>query len=171
MTDAPPRLLVVMGVSGAGKSTVAAALAARLGWPMLEGDDLHDAASIAMLHRGEPLTDVQRLPWLERVAAWIDAQLDAGSPGVVACSALARRHRDVLRRPGVRYVHLLGDPLLLQRRVEARRHHFVSPTLLGSQFATLEPPGPDEDSVELDAADPVARQVEQVLATFDGTRA
>ncbi|MCW2923924.1 MAG: carbohydrate kinase [Thermoleophilia bacterium] len=167
MSGFVPRMLVVMGVSGAGKSTVAAALAVRLGWPMLEGDDLHDGASIAMLHRGEALTDEQRLPWLGRIASWMDEQAAIGGSGVIACSALARRHRDVLRRPGVRFVHLHGDRTLLQHRVEARRHHFASPALLGSQLATLEPPGVDEDAIDLDAADTVARQVEQVVATFD----
>jgi carbohydrate kinase (thermoresistant glucokinase family) len=149
-TDPTPTVLVLMGVSGAGKSTVAALLAARLGWDVEEGDDLHPAANVAKMAAGHPLDDADRAPWLVKVAAWIDAHLAAGRPGIITCSALERSYRDVLRRDGVVFVHLAGTREQIARRLDARRGHFMPAGLLDSQFAALEPPGPDEAALTVD---------------------
>ena len=149
MTDPDPRVLVVMGVSGSGKSTLAATVAERLGWEFAEGDDMHPAANVAKMQAGTPLTDDDRWPWLDVVATWIRAHLDAGTPGVVTCSALKRSYRDVLRAPGVVFVHVAGDPALVEQRMSARAGHFMPTSLLASQLATLEPPQPDEESADV----------------------
>lgn len=141
--------LVVMGVAGCGKSTVAAELAQRLDAVLVEGDDLHPASSVARMSAGVPLTDAERLPWLEAVRDRIGAVDADGRDAVVACSALARAYRDVLRAaPGrVRFVHLAGPADVVAARLAARAGHFLPPALLPSQLATLEPLGPDEDGV------------------------
>jgi len=144
MTDPDPRVLVVMGVSGSGKSTLAATVAEQLGWDLAEGDDMHPAANVAKMQAGTPLTDEDRWPWLDVVATWIRAHIDAGTPGVVTCSALKRSYRDVLRAPGVVFVHVAGDPGLIAERMAARSGHFMPTSLLASQLAALEPPQPDE---------------------------
>jgi gluconokinase len=158
-------VLVVMGVSGAGKSTLAAALAERLGWPFQEGDALHPAANIAKMKAGEPLTDADRLPWLDAIGAWIDGQLGRNQSGVVTCSALKRAYRDRLAkgRPGVTFVFIQLDSGRVAERMAARRGHFMPPSLLASQFAALEPPGPDEPVIVVDGAAPIVAQVEVVL--------
>ena len=140
--------LVVMGVSGTGKSTTAALLAERLGRPMIEGDDLHPAANVAAMHAGRALTDADRAPWLRAIR---DAMTAAGGSTVVTCSALRRAYRDVLRTAEgrVRFVHLVVPADELARRLAARRGHFMPATLLASQLATLEPLGPDEDGVNV----------------------
>lgn len=164
--DAVP-VLVVMGVSGSGKSTVARLLAERLDWPLLEGDEMHPPANIAKMAAGYRLTDADRGPWLARIRAWIDGQIARGEPAVVTCSALKRAYRDVLRDPRVVFVHLTGTPELLRARLVARRDHFMPAGLLDSQLADLEPPGPDEQAISLDvgAADPPAL-AEQILAAL-----
>ncbi|GAA1222734.1 gluconokinase [Kitasatospora nipponensis] len=141
-----PTLIVVLGVSGAGKSTVAALLAARLGWPFQEGDDLHSPRARAKMAAGHPLTDEDRRPWLAAIGHWMDERLRAGESGVLACSALKRAYRDVLRegRPEVRLVYLRGSRELIAARLSARLGHFFPPALLDSQFATLEEPTADE---------------------------
>ncbi|MGI8798481.1 MAG: gluconokinase [Pseudonocardia sp.] len=141
--------VVLMGVSGAGKSTVADELVAATGWAFLEGDSLHPAASRALMTTGRPLDDPDRAPWLAAVAAWIGEQEDAGRNAVVTCSALRRRYRDVLRagHPSVRFVHLAVPASALKRRLLARVGHFMPATLLASQIATLEPLQPDEPGV------------------------
>jgi gluconokinase len=144
-----PIVLVVMGVSGTGKSTVAGLLAGRLGWALAEGDDLHPAANVAKMASGQPLTDDDRWPWLDRVAAWIRGRVESGKPGVVTCSALKRRYRDKLRGPGVTFVHLAGAKELIAARMSARLDHYMPVTLLDSQFAALEPIEPDENAVVL----------------------
>lgn len=161
---APP-VLVVMGVSGSGKTTVARPLAARLGWPFKEGDDFHPPANIAKMEAGTPLDDADRAPWLAAIAAWIDGQAAAGEGGVVTCSALKRAYRDRLRdgRPQVRIVYLRGTEALIANRVARRTHHFMPPSLLASQFADLEPPAPDEHPVVVDVDQPVEAQVEEVV--------
>ncbi|SRR5579883_1437884 len=138
-------VIVVMGVSGSGKSTIAAMLAHRLHWIYEDGDWFHPESNIEKMHRGEPLTDEDRWPWLHAIAAWIDRTRQAGEHGVVACSALKRAYRDILIGPrrDVRLVFLNGDKGLIARRIAARSH-FMPPSLLDSQFATLQPPGPDE---------------------------
>ncbi|WP_456845744.1 gluconokinase [Cellulomonas sp. P5_C6] len=146
--SAPPEHLVVMGVSGTGKSTTAALLAQRLGRPMIEGDDLHPAANVEAMRAGRALTDADRLPWLQAVR---DAMTEAGGPAVVTCSALRRSYRDILRTAegGVRFVHLVVPADELARRLATRTGHFMPATLLASQLATLEPLGPDEDGVDV----------------------
>lgn len=141
-----PSVLVVMGVSGSGKTTVAALLSGRLGWAFEDGDDLHPAANIEKMHAGIPLTDDDRWPWLQAIAAWIDKRRVAGEHGVVTCSALRRVYRDLLLRgrPDVRLVYLKGDKALISRRQAARQGHFMPTSLMDSQFATLEEPGADE---------------------------
>ena len=152
----PPRkpepVLVVMGVAGSGKSSLAALLAQRLGWPLQEGDVLHPQANVDKMAAGQPLNDADREPWLRLVAAWIDARIAAGAPGIVTCSALKRAYRDVLRREGVRFVHLTGERHLLEQRMQERSGHFMPPSLLDSQLATLEAPGQDEDAIIVDIA-------------------
>jgi len=146
-----PRVLVVMGVSGSGKSTVAALLAERLGWDFAEGDAMHPQANVDKMHAGTPLTDDDRWPWLDTIRTWIDEHLDAGNPGVVTCSALKRSYRDVLRAPGVVFVHVAGTADLVGERMAARSGHFMPTSLLASQLATLELPGADEAHVTVRA--------------------
>src|SRR5579884_1235439 len=130
-------IVVVMGVSGAGKTTVGRALAAALGWPFVDADDLHPAANVEKMRRGQPLDDADRAPWLAAVASTIRSMRD----GVVACSALKRAYRDLLRvRDDVRFVYLAVDEKVLAARLAARQGHYMPPSLLPSQLATLEPP-------------------------------
>jgi gluconokinase len=146
-TTKPPSVIVAMGVSGAGKSTIAAMLAVRLGWAYEDGDWFHPPANIEKMHSGHALTDDDRWPWLEAIAAWIDAVRHAGGHGVIACSALKRAYREVLMRdrPDVQLVYLKGDRDLIARRISLREgHHFMPAALLDSQFATLEEPADDE---------------------------
>ena len=146
-----PVVVVVMGVSGSGKTTVAAMLAATMGWRFQEGDDLHPASNIEKMRGGSPLTDEDRWPWLARVAAVVDAWREEGRSGVVACSALRRAYRDVLigRRDGVALIYLRGSRETIARRMAARHEHFMPTALLDSQFATLEEPGLDERPIVL----------------------
>jgi len=137
-------VLVVMGVSGAGKSTIAALLALRLGWAYEDADWFHPPANIEKMHCGHPLTDEDRWPWLEGIAAWIDATRRASGHGVIACSALKHAYRDVLigDRPWVRLVYLKGERSLVARRIAPRQgHHFMPASLLDSQFGALQEPG------------------------------
>jgi gluconokinase len=138
--------VVVMGVSGSGKSTIASMLAQRLHWVYEDGDWFHPKSNIEKMHHGEPLNDEDRWPWLRAIAEWIDATRRAQGHGVVACSALKRAYRDVLmgNRRNVRLVFLKGDRELIARRIAARADHFMPSTLLDSQFAALEEPQTDE---------------------------
>ncbi|WP_248145774.1 gluconokinase [Microbacterium aoyamense] len=147
--------IVVMGVSGSGKSTVAAALAAALDGVYIDADDLHPAANVAKMAAGVPLTDEDRMPWLRLVGAAL-AQ-DHGGVVVVACSALRRSYRDALRNAasGVFFVHLDLDPAALSTRLAQRTDHFMPASLLASQLATLEPLEPDEEGIVIDAAAPL----------------
>jgi len=160
---APP-ILVIMGVSGSGKTTVAEELSARLGWAFKEGDALHPAANVAKMHAGAPLTDEDRLPWLERVAAWIDAQRGKKQPGVITCSALKRSYRRIIigKRPEVRLVYLRGGRDLIAEHLAGRCGHFMPASLLSSQFDALEEPDPGEDPLIIDEATPPARSPEQI---------
>jgi len=145
--------LVVMGVSGVGKSSVAAELVARTGWEFVEGDDQHPESNRLQMASGHPLDDDDRRPWLRRVAARIGELETAGRSGVVTCSALKRSYRDLLRdgHPSVRFVHLLAPPELIAQRVTARQGHYMPPSLLHSQLATLEDLQPDEPGIRMDA--------------------
>jgi gluconokinase len=143
----PPIVLVLMGVSGSGKSTVAGMLAGRLGWDLEEGDDLHPASNVAKMAEGHPLTDEDRWPWLDRIAAWIQVHTSSGIPGIITCSALRRVYRDRLSGPGVAFVHLDGSRETIANRLSSRIDHFMPQSLLGSQFATLEPLQPDENGI------------------------
>lgn len=166
MTVADVQHVVVMGVSGCGKTTVGEGLAAALGWPFDEGDRFHPAANVAKMSAGTPLDDADRWPWLEILAGRIRAAEASGTSSVLSCSSLKRRYRDLLRTgaPRVRFVHLHGDRAVLAGRLAARRGHFFPPGLLDSQLAALEPLGPDEDGVVVDVAlDPDA-QVAAALA-------
>jgi gluconokinase len=153
-----------MGVAGCGKSTLAMLLAQRLGWPFQEGDALHPQANVDKMAAGDPLDDADRWPWLRLIAAWIDARTAAGEPGIITCSALKRAYRDVLRREGVRFVHLTGSRHLLAQRMRERSGHFMPPSLLESQLATLETPGKDEAAITIDIALAPEAQVAAVLA-------
>ncbi len=159
-------VLVLMGVSGCGKSTVAGLLAGRLGWDFCEGDDLHPAENVAKMAAGIPLTDDDRLPWLRRIAAWIDAERRAGRPGVVTCSALKHRYRDVLRGPGVVFVLLDGSKDLIATRMRARHEHFMPVSLLDSQLADLERPDETEQALIVDIGPPPAAQAAQIIDTL-----
>ena len=154
-----PRV-VVMGVSGCGKSTVGALLAARLGVPFVDADDLHPQSNVAKMAAGVPLTDEDRWPWLRLVG---QSLADAPAGEVVACSALRRAYRDVLREaaPDVRFVHLAGTREQLASRLSHRLHHFMPATLLDTQLATLEAPGDDEGAVVLDVSSTPAALAEQ----------
>ncbi|HZB38633.1 MAG TPA: gluconokinase [Beijerinckiaceae bacterium] len=157
----PPSVLVLMGVSGCGKSTTGALLAGRLGWPFRDADSFHPPANIEKMSRGTPLTDEDRAPWLAAIAAWIDERLAAGAQGIVSCSALKRAYRDaiVAGRAGVRLVYLKGEKALIAKRMAARLDHFMPPALLDSQFAALEEPGADESPLVA----PVAAQPGEVV--------
>jgi gluconokinase len=164
-----PLVIVVMGVSGCGKSTVGRLLAERLGWVFQEGDDLHPTANVTKMRAGVPLTDEDRWPWLDRVAAWIDGRLAAGESGVVACSALKRAYRERLARPGgVVFVNITVDCHTLEERMAARHGHYMPAALLASQLETLEEPGTDEGVIQVDGrrlAEAVADSVLEGLAT------
>ncbi|MEC5170931.1 gluconokinase [Glaciihabitans sp. GrIS 2.15] len=149
---AKPVVLVVMGVSGCGKSTVAALLAGRLAWPFEEGDALHPQANIEKMTAGHPLTDEDRAPWLQKVAAWVEEQLDAGQSGLITCSALKRAYRDVINRrgSGIVFVYLSGTRETIAARLTARHGHYMPASLLESQFAALEEPTPDEPEITID---------------------
>lgn len=141
-----PSVLVVMGVSGSGKTTVARLVAARLGWRFQEGDDLHPAANVAKMSAGQPLTDADRAPWLHAIAGVIDGWQAAGVSGVLTCSALKHAYRTTIigTRPGVRLVYLRGSQAQVADRMAHRAGHFMPTGLLQSQFATLEEPAADE---------------------------
>jgi len=154
-----------MGVSGCGKSTVGGVLAGRLGWPLAEGDDLHPAENVAKMAAGHPLDDDDRRPWLARIREWIDGRLGAGESGIVTCSALKRRYRDVLRGDGgdVVFVYLHGTREQLLGRLTARQGHFMPASLLDSQLADLEPPQPDERAIQIDIGPAPAVQAKTIV--------
>ena len=162
-------ILVVMGVSGSGKTTVARGLAARLGWRFQEGDALHPPANVAKMAAGTSLTDEDRWPWLEAIAAVIDGWRAEGASGVVTCSALKRAYRAVLLadRPDVRLVFLSGDKALVAGRMANRKGHFMPPALLDSQYATLEPPGPEERALLADIGPPAVVVIDRLVAEID----
>src|SRR5262245_19802720 len=149
-------VVVLMGVSGSGKTTVGKILAGRLGWTFVEADDYHPAANVEKMHRGEPLTDEDRRPWLAALRLTIDRACGRGENVVLACSALKHAYQDYLEQhePAcVRYVYLHGSEELIRQRMAARKGHFMNPALLHSQFETLEPPV-EPGAIEVDIAPP-----------------
>jgi gluconokinase len=161
-----PPLLVVMGVSGSGKSTVGAALAQRLRVPFADADDFHPEANIAKMSAGHALDDHDRHPWLEAIGEWLHEH--AGSGGVMSCSALKRKYRDQLRHhePTTEFVHLDGTHEVITRRQASRPGHFMPASLLHSQFATLEPLAPDEHGVVFD----VDQGIDDIVDAYVTTR-
>jgi len=165
------RRIVLMGVAGSGKSAVGAALAGRLGAVYVDGDDLHPPENIAKMSRGEPLDDADRRPWLMRVG---ERLADPQGILIIGCSALKRRYRDLIReqaRAPVVFVHLAGTKALIAARMAERSGHFMPTSLLDSQFAALEPPGPDEDAVTVDIDKPLEALVAEIAARLAEIRA
>ena len=162
-----------MGVSGCGKTTIGLALAQQLGVPFIEGDSLHPPRNVAMMAAGTPLNDADRADWLAAIAHKLSQAAAAGQGLVVSCSALKRRYRDVLRggAPDLRFVHLHGSLSVLRQRMNERRGHYMPPSLLDSQLATLEPPEPDEAALTLDIDQPVERITEAALRWLRATPA
>lgn len=163
-----PVVLVLMGVSGCGKSTVAALLSRTLNWSFEEGDSLHPPANIEKMAAGHPLSDEDRWPWLARVAAWTEECLDAGQNGIISCSALKRSYRDIINRRGhgVEFVYLAGSKKLISERLAARHGHFMPTTLLESQFADLEEPTADEPNIRVQIGASAGEIAEHILSTL-----
>lgn len=167
-TDGAPPVVVIMGVSGSGKTTVGALLAGRLNWSFADADDFHSEANVAKMHAGIPLDDADRAPWLAAIAEQIDQWRADGRHGVVTCSALTRRYRDVIigDRPDVRLVYLKGDKSLIARRLVARHGHFMPARLLESQFETLEEPAPEERAIIIPVGAPPSTLVDEIIAAL-----
>lgn len=163
-------LVVVMGVSGSGKSTVGEALARALALPYLDGDDLHPPRNVERMAAGIALTDEDRAGWLDAIGERLAAAAAAGTGLVVACSARRRRYRDRLRQfaPALRLVHLHGPAPVIEQRLARRSGHYMPASLLGSQFAALEPPGADEPALVLDVTQPADTLVDAALAEWSG---
>lgn len=164
-------ILVVMGVAGCGKTTIARMLVERLGWRFQEGDALHPPANVAKMSAGTPLTDDDRWPWLHTIAGVMDGWRAEGASGIVTCSALKRAYRDILvdGHPDVRIVHLAGEKALIAARMAARKGHFMPTALLDSQFATLEPPGAEENPIVVDIgaeAETIVQALEEKVRVF-----
>ena len=161
-------IVVVMGVSGSGKSTVGTALAHALGWRFLDADDFHPAENVAKMAAGVPLTDDDRWPWLDRTVDALRVASAGSANAVLACSALKQAYRDRLARAvELRFVHLRGDAATIARRLAARHHRYMPATLLASQFATLEPP---LDAIDIDIRPSVAAQVRQIVDALASAR-
>jgi len=162
--------ILIMGVSGSGKSTVGRELAERLGRPFLDADDLHSPANKAKMAAGIPLTDADRAPWLRHIADWLAERRAAGEPGVLACSALKRAYRDELRvgDPDLRIAFLTGDSDLLAQRITARHGHFFPARLLQAQLADLEVPGPDEHAITVSIGQPPTKIVDSIVEVHAG---
>jgi gluconokinase len=165
-----PRRFVVMGVSGCGKSSVGSALAARLGGICVDGDDLHSSANVAKMSVGIPLTDADRWPWLDKVGQYLALAQDTA---LIGCSALKRIYRDRIREAvgaPVCFIHLTGARQTILRRMQARPDHFMPPALLDSQYATLEPPGPDERAITVDIGQPLNAVVAAIIIALEETQ-
>ncbi len=166
-----PVVLVLMGVSGCGKTTVAQVLAERLGWAFEEGDALHPQANVDKMAAGHALEDADRAPWLAKVADWVEERLDAGECGVITCSSLKRAYRALIGRrgQGVEFVYLHGSRELIASRLATRHGHFMPLTLLDSQFATLEEPAADEPAIRVEIGAPPERIAEDIAAALSLT--
>ncbi|MDF3045237.1 MAG: gluconate kinase [Ornithinibacter sp.] len=163
-----PDVVVVMGVSGCGKSTVAKGLSESLGWEFVEGDDFHPDTNVAKMRSGTPLTDEDRWPWLESIGEWISGKERAGESAVVTCSALRRAYRDLLRegRPHVRFLHVTAEPDILFDRLRERSGHYMPSSLLASQLATLEPLADDEPGVTISNEGSAAQVLDRALVAL-----
>ena len=167
----PPTILVIMGVSGSGKTTIATRLAEKLDWKYRDGDEFHPAANVEKMKNGVPLTDEDRWPWLEAIAAFIDEELKRGEKTIVTCSALKRGYRDILMdaRKGVRLVYLKGDEALLAERLKKRHGHFMPSSLLQSQFDALEEPGSDENPLVVSVEGTPDEIVDEIILRLEIT--
>jgi len=158
-------IIIIFGVSGAGKTTVGKLLARELGWRLIEADDFHPAANIEKMRSGHPLTDDDRWPWLERLRDQIRQSLAAGENAVLACSALKRAYRDRLQASEhVKFVFLRGDYALVEKQLHSRRGHFMNPDLLQSQFDDLEEPEPDEHVLTIEVGHTPEEIVDRIKA-------
>jgi gluconokinase len=156
-------IVIIFGVSGAGKTTVGKLLARKPGWHLLEADDFHPAANVEKMRGGHPLTDDDRWPWLKRLREQIERSLAAGQNAVLACSALKQKYRDCLRvNSDVKFVFLRGDYALIEQQLRHRRGHFMNPALLRSQFADLEEPASDEGAITIDLGRTPEELVEEI---------
>ena len=157
-----------MGVSGVGKSTIAKGLSTLMRWQFAEGDAFHPEANLAKMSSGQPLTDEDRWPWLRTLGDWMSQEIAAGRSGIVTCSALRRAYRDLLRegRPEVVFCHLAAEEDLVANRIDARQDHFMPPSLLHSQYDTLEPLEPDEPGVEVSVAGSAAEVLARAVAAL-----
>jgi carbohydrate kinase (thermoresistant glucokinase family) len=165
---AKPVVLVFMGVSGSGKSTVARIVAERLAWPFADGDTLHPQSNVEKMKAGHALNDTDRQRWLATVAEWVEARLQSGENGIITCSALKRSYRDQINRrgSGVVFVFLTGTKATIAPRLAARQAHFMPASLLDSQLADLEDPQPDEPHIKVDIGYPpktIAQDIWQEL--------
>ncbi|HXZ15845.1 MAG TPA: gluconokinase [Roseiarcus sp.] len=165
MSATAPQAVVLMGVSGSGKSMIGRLVVERLGWTMAEGDELHPPENVEKMRRGIPLTDADRWPWLDRIGDLLKAWADEGRSGLVTCSALKRAYRERLlkARPDLRFVYLKGSEALIAGRVAARHHEYMPASLLKSQFATLEEPQPSEPVIVVDADATPEAEVEAIV--------
>ncbi len=160
-----PDIVVVMGVAGSGKTTVAKGIAVSMHWIFAEGDAFHPEANVAKMHSGVPLTDEDRWPWLRLIGEWMDGQVQDGISSVVTCSALRRVYRDLLRegRPNVRFCHITAPEAAIADRLDHRAGHYMPPSLLPSQLATLEPLEPDEPGVTVSGEGTEAEVLDRTL--------
>jgi carbohydrate kinase (thermoresistant glucokinase family) len=165
-------VLLLMGVSGSGKTTIALELQRVLRWPYIDGDDLHPPANVEKMRAGHPLNDQDRLPWLQAIARWIDDRLAAGEPGIITCSNLKRAYRRITvgDRKGVTLVYLHGDEELIANRISQRKHQYMPASLLRSQFETLEEPGEDEHPVVVPVHGSIVETVTELLRKVAATQ-
>jgi gluconokinase len=157
--------IVLMGVAGSGKSSVMAALERQLGWPTLEGDALHPPANVRKMAAGIPLSDEDRIPWLQSIGRWIGEREAARSSSIVTCSALRRAYRELVRKrhPSLWFVHLVAPPETLEKRIEAREGHYMPASMLGSQLETLEPLERGEPGSTIDATPPPEAIADRII--------
>jgi gluconokinase len=166
-----PTILILMGVSGSGKSTIGAMLAQRLQWRFADADWFHPPGNIEKMHQGIPLSDHERAPWLNAIASWIDDAQSRGEPAVIACSALKRRYRDILigTRRHMGLIYLKGSEALIARRIAARHEHFMPESLLRSQFEALEEPEADEQPIIVSIEPPPHVIVDELVSALRGS--
>ena len=171
--DPAPHALIVMGVSGSGKTTIGEQLARRIGWRYEDADAFHPASNVAKMSAGQPLTDEDRWPWLRAIADEIDSVIAAGGRIVIGCSALKRVYRDLLvhGRDDIRIIYLQGTQALIADRLGERRDHFMPAALLTSQFKTLEPPTPDEHAITISIDAPAETIVGNILSQLKSSQA